>query len=89
MVDDWQKYLDEEEKRDLKLYRYTTEPVYRTLAISRALVRAKDRGLLKAMPVHADCLARECPCMPGRTLALTESDFTIRRGGLTRTKARH
>ncbi len=39
------------------------------------LVERKNRGLeWYAMPTHDGCEGADCPCMPGRALALTEAD---------------
>ena len=51
-----------------------------SLAASRALVEAKNRGLLwYSMPTHEGCLGAECPCMPGRALTLTEAEMLKRK----------
>jgi hypothetical protein len=49
MTDDWQKWLTAEERRDLKRYHYTTEPVYRDLAEARM-----ERDAAKGLPTDGE-----------------------------------
>jgi hypothetical protein len=49
MTDDWQKHLTQEERRDLKRYRYTAEPIYRDLAEARM-----ERDTAKGLPTDGE-----------------------------------
>ena len=90
----WQTWLSEEERRYIGVVRQNCKrgphanPVFpvamverfaRSLAASRALVVEKNKGLLwYSMPTHEGCLGADCPCMPGRALALTEAEMRKR-----------
>ena len=56
MDNGWQNYLTQEEQRDLKRYRYTTEPVYQSLAEAR-MECDKAKGLPTDEEICESCSA--------------------------------
>ena len=74
----WEDKLTEEERCDLRRYRWITESIYRSLAASRRCVEATKNALecrFVAQGLSRCDPARGYVCSACRALAVTEADF--------------
>ena len=82
----WEDKLTEEERCDLRRYRWITESIYRSLAASRRCVEAKNKSLEEAEALGVDHAhggvcetcndwASRLADITGAARARTEADF--------------